>query len=89
MVAATGRGYDDAVADPEAALDDLLAAVPELDPAEQRAQLEALLAARALGPGVELDRAALAAWAAVGGRARDRRAAARRRARASTWTTRA
>ena len=63
VVAASGRGYDDTVADPEAALDDLLTAVPELDRLEQRAQLQALLAARALGPGVELDRAALAAWA--------------------------
>ncbi len=63
VVAASGRGYDDVVADPEAALDDLLTAVPELDRVEQRAQLQALLAARALGPGVELDPAALDAWA--------------------------
>ena len=63
MVAATGRGYDATVEDPDGALDDLLAAVPELDPDEQRAQLDALLEARALGPGVGLDREALEAWA--------------------------
>jgi putative hydroxymethylpyrimidine transport system substrate-binding protein len=41
--AATERGYDFAVADPGAALDDLLAANPELDRAEQQAQLKVLL----------------------------------------------
>ena len=44
-------------------LDDLVAAVPELDRDEQRAQLDALLDAGALGPGLELDRATLDAWA--------------------------
>lgn len=63
MVSATGRGYDATVEDPDAALDHLLAAVPELDPEEQRAQLDALLEARALGPGVGFDRGALEAWA--------------------------
>jgi putative hydroxymethylpyrimidine transport system substrate-binding protein len=63
MVAATGRGYDRVVADPRAGLDVLIAAVPELDAEEQRAQLDALLAARALGPGLDLDRPTLDAWA--------------------------
>jgi len=43
VVAATHRGYAFAVKDPEAALGDLLAANPELEGAEQRAQMEALL----------------------------------------------
>jgi ABC-type nitrate/sulfonate/bicarbonate transport system substrate-binding protein len=43
VVAATERGYDFAVEDPTAALDDLLAANPELERAEQQAQLKALL----------------------------------------------
>jgi len=64
VVRATGAGYDDVVADPGAAIDDLVAAVPDLDAVQQRAQLEALLAADALGPGVELDRRPLEAWAA-------------------------
>jgi putative hydroxymethylpyrimidine transport system substrate-binding protein len=62
VVAATAAGYDDVLSDPPAALDALLAAVP-LDPGEQRAQLEALLEADALGPGVALDPDALAEWA--------------------------
>ncbi|MDX6582497.1 MAG: putative hydroxymethylpyrimidine transport system substrate-binding protein [Solirubrobacterales bacterium] len=63
VVDATGEGYDAVVADPSAGLDALLAAVPALDRGEQQAQLDALLAARALGPGLELDRGALHAWA--------------------------
>ncbi len=63
VVAATGDGYDAVVADPQAGLDDLVAAVPELDRDEQEAQLDALLEAGAVGPGLELDRAALDAWA--------------------------
>jgi NitT/TauT family transport system substrate-binding protein/putative hydroxymethylpyrimidine transport system substrate-binding protein len=63
VVAATGEGYDAVVADPEAGLDDLVAAVPELDRDAQHAQLEALLDASALGPGVRLDRATLDDWA--------------------------
>jgi NitT/TauT family transport system substrate-binding protein/putative hydroxymethylpyrimidine transport system substrate-binding protein len=63
VVAATGRGYDEVVADPAHGLDALVAAVPELDRDEQRAQLDALLEARALGPGLGFDRAALDAWA--------------------------
>jgi putative hydroxymethylpyrimidine transport system substrate-binding protein len=42
VVAATVRGYDLAADDPDAALDDLLAAVPGLDRAEQAAQLNTL-----------------------------------------------
>jgi putative hydroxymethylpyrimidine transport system substrate-binding protein len=63
VVAATGRGYDEVVGDPAAGIDALIAAVPELEPAEQRAQLDALLGARALGPGLEFDRPALDSWA--------------------------
>ncbi|HEU5105533.1 MAG TPA: ABC transporter substrate-binding protein [Solirubrobacterales bacterium] len=43
VVSATRRGYAYTREDPEAALDDLLDANPELDRAEQQAQLEALL----------------------------------------------
>lgn len=43
VVAATRRGYEAAVKDPGAALDDLIAANPELDRAEQQAQLKVLL----------------------------------------------
>ncbi len=43
VVAATEEGYAFAVANPERALDDLLAANPALDRAEQAAQLEVLL----------------------------------------------
>lgn len=43
VVAATRRGYAFTENDPDAALDDLLAADPSLDPSEQRAQLNALL----------------------------------------------
>jgi NitT/TauT family transport system substrate-binding protein/putative hydroxymethylpyrimidine transport system substrate-binding protein len=64
VVDATAAGYDAVVEDPGAALGDLLAAVPELDADEQDAQLRALLDAQALGPGLELDRAALDEWAA-------------------------
>lgn len=61
MVAATARGYELAVERPAVALDDLLAAVPELDRADQAAQL------RALGPDLHpapFDPAVLRAWAA-------------------------
>jgi putative hydroxymethylpyrimidine transport system substrate-binding protein len=44
MSAATRRGYALAVRDPDQALDDLLAAVPDLNRSEQAAQLRALLA---------------------------------------------
>jgi putative hydroxymethylpyrimidine transport system substrate-binding protein len=43
VVEATEAGYQLAVEDPQAALDDLLAANPALDRAEQQAQLKALL----------------------------------------------
>lgn len=43
VVAATRRGYEATTSEPEAALGDLLAANPELDRAEQQAQLDALL----------------------------------------------
>ena len=51
------------IAGPQSALDDLVAAVPELDRDDQSAQLDALLDAGALGPGLHLDRATLDAWA--------------------------
>jgi putative hydroxymethylpyrimidine transport system substrate-binding protein len=63
VVSATGGGYDEVVSDPGGGLDALLAAVPELDRGEQRAQLDALLAAHALGPAVKLEPRRLAAWA--------------------------
>ncbi len=43
VIAATRRGYAFAERDPEAALDDLLAADPSLERADQKAQLDALL----------------------------------------------
>ena len=43
VVAATRRGYASAESDPDAALDDLLAADPSLDSADQKAQLDVLL----------------------------------------------
>ena len=43
VVDATTRGYELTVRDPEQALDDLLAAVPSLDRADQDAQLDVLL----------------------------------------------
>ncbi len=63
LVEATDDGYDDLEADPGAALADLLDAVPELDPDEQRRQLEALTGAGAFRLAGRLDRAALARWA--------------------------
>lgn len=62
FVAALEEGYDMTREEPEAALDDLLAAVPELDADSQRAQLEALLGA--FGDGRALDRGVLEEWAA-------------------------
>jgi NitT/TauT family transport system substrate-binding protein/putative hydroxymethylpyrimidine transport system substrate-binding protein len=61
VTAATARGYRFATARPERALDDLLDAAPELDRAEQAAQLRVLrpdLAPAPFDPGV------LRAWAA-------------------------
>ncbi len=51
------------VADPEAALDDLLAAAEGLDEAEQRAQLDALTTADAFSPAGGFDEEALRDWA--------------------------
>jgi putative hydroxymethylpyrimidine transport system substrate-binding protein len=61
MVAATGRGYRFAVRHPAQALDELLAAAPGLDRAEQAAQLRALLPDLRPAP---FDPAVLRAWAA-------------------------
>jgi NitT/TauT family transport system substrate-binding protein/putative hydroxymethylpyrimidine transport system substrate-binding protein len=63
VVAALTQGYRTAIDDPEGALDALLDAVPELDPSEQRAQLEALTDAEAFDPPAALSRAALEEWA--------------------------
>ncbi|HET9196816.1 MAG TPA: ABC transporter substrate-binding protein [Solirubrobacterales bacterium] len=60
-VAATERGYAFAARDPGAALDDLLAANPELERAEQQAQLDALLPILHPAP---FDPEVLRAWAA-------------------------
>jgi putative hydroxymethylpyrimidine transport system substrate-binding protein len=62
VVDATAAGYDRAVADPAAALGDLLAESAGLDRNEQNAQLEALLGADAFSPPGEFDRDALTAW---------------------------
>lgn len=63
LLAAIGRGQGELVADPDGALADLLEAVPELSEAEQRAQLEALLRADAIGASVGLDEGGLRRWA--------------------------
>jgi NitT/TauT family transport system substrate-binding protein/putative hydroxymethylpyrimidine transport system substrate-binding protein len=61
MVAATARGYELAYERPAAALDDLLAAVPTLERADQAAQLRALRPDLYPAP---FDRAVLDEWAA-------------------------
>jgi putative hydroxymethylpyrimidine transport system substrate-binding protein len=61
MVAATGRGYRFAVRRPQQALDDLLAAAPELNRADQAAQLRVLLPDLHPAP---FDPRVLRAWAA-------------------------
>ena len=61
VVAATTRGYELAAARPAAALDELLAAVPSLDRAEQEAQMRALGADLRPAP---FDPAVLRAWVA-------------------------
>ena len=63
MRAALEEGQQAVLADPDAALGDLLEAVPELSEAEQRAQLSALLAADAIGAGVLPDDGLLERWA--------------------------
>jgi putative hydroxymethylpyrimidine transport system substrate-binding protein len=61
VVAATERGYAFTEQSPQAALDDLLSANPELERAEQQAQLEVLLPILRPEP---FDQAVLEAWAA-------------------------
>jgi len=63
VVDATARGYSLATGDPQRALDDLLAADPSLDRADQAAELRALESAGAFrGPG-EFDWPVLKSWA--------------------------
>lgn len=69
-VDALRRGYASVLRDPEAAVATLTEAVPGLDTGSQRAQLDALLAADAFTPPLELDPARIEAWnrwAAEGG----------------------
>jgi putative hydroxymethylpyrimidine transport system substrate-binding protein len=61
VVAATSRGYAFATENPEAALGDLLSANPSLEPADQQAQLDALLPILAPHP---FNPSVLKAWAA-------------------------
>lgn len=61
VVDATRRGYELTVAQPQQALDDLIATVPGLDHAEQAAQLHALLPDLRPAP---FDPAVLRAWSA-------------------------
>jgi putative hydroxymethylpyrimidine transport system substrate-binding protein len=61
VVAATERGYDFGEQSPQAALDDLLSANPELERAEQQAQLKVLLPILRPEP---FDQAVLEEWAA-------------------------
>jgi putative hydroxymethylpyrimidine transport system substrate-binding protein len=63
VVEATTAGYERLIAQPGAALGHLLAESPGLDPAEQRAQLNALVRVDAFTPPGEFDRATLRAWA--------------------------
>ncbi|MGH2950613.1 MAG: ABC transporter substrate-binding protein, partial [Solirubrobacterales bacterium] len=63
VVRAVARGQRAIVTDPEKALADLLGSVDGLDEREQRAQLDALLAADAVSPEAALDRSVLADWA--------------------------
>jgi putative hydroxymethylpyrimidine transport system substrate-binding protein len=63
VTSALADGYRRTIGDPDGALADLLEAVPELAPDEQRAQLDALTAADAFSPPGILRRAALERWA--------------------------
>ena len=63
MREATAAGYEEVVADPGAGLDALLGEAEGLDEAEQRAQLDALLAADAFSPPGRFDQRALREWA--------------------------
>jgi putative hydroxymethylpyrimidine transport system substrate-binding protein len=58
---ALSAAYDDLASDPEAALQDLVAEVPDLEAAEQRAQLEALMTSDAFGDG-QVDPAGISSW---------------------------
>jgi putative hydroxymethylpyrimidine transport system substrate-binding protein len=62
-VEATARGYSLANGEPERALDDLLAADPSLDRADQAAELRALESARAFRDPGEFDWPVLESWA--------------------------
>ncbi len=61
IVAGLRAGYADAIADPDSALDDLVAAVPGLNRDDQAAQLDAL--GDAFAPPLELSRPTLERWA--------------------------
>jgi putative hydroxymethylpyrimidine transport system substrate-binding protein len=63
VVRGTEEGYAEVVRDPAAALDALVSAVSGLDVAEQRAQLDALMRARAFEPVGRFDLRALSDWA--------------------------
>jgi putative hydroxymethylpyrimidine transport system substrate-binding protein len=63
VTAALAAGYRQTIEDPDAALADLLEAVPELDPSEQHAQLDALTEADAFSPPGVLRRKPLERWA--------------------------
>ena len=63
VVDATARGYSLAAADPERALDDLLAADPSLDRADQAAELHALESAHAFRDPGRFDWPVLKSWA--------------------------
>jgi NitT/TauT family transport system substrate-binding protein/putative hydroxymethylpyrimidine transport system substrate-binding protein len=62
--AATSAGYERLIADPDAALDELLAGANGLDAAEQGAQLDALTDADAFSPAGRFDPEAIREWAA-------------------------
>jgi ABC-type nitrate/sulfonate/bicarbonate transport system substrate-binding protein len=62
-VAATARGYEEAIEAPDDALADMLDHLPDLDPAEQEAQLAALIDARAFEPPAVLSERSLENWA--------------------------
>jgi putative hydroxymethylpyrimidine transport system substrate-binding protein len=63
VVKATSAGYRRAIEAPNAGLSALLDESPGLEPAEQRAQLDALMRADAFSPPGEFDRSTLGAWA--------------------------
>jgi ABC-type nitrate/sulfonate/bicarbonate transport system substrate-binding protein len=63
VVEATAHGYSLVNGDPARALDDLLAADPSLDRADQAAELRALTSARAFRDPGEFDWPVLESWA--------------------------